>query len=52
MADIRVLPCDEGVATIILDRSHKRNALSVALREEVIDALEDLRSDDSVAASW
>ncbi len=49
MADIRVLPCDEGVATIILDRSHKRNALSIALREEVIDALERLRSDDSVS---
>ena len=49
MADIRVLPCDEGVATIILDRSHKKNALSIALREEVIDALERLRSDDSVS---
>ena len=49
MTDIRVLPCDEGVVTIILDRSHKKNALSIALREEVIDALELLRSDDSVS---
>ena len=49
MADIRVLPCDEGVVTIILDRPHKKNALSIALREEVIDALERLRSEDSVS---
>ena len=49
MADIRVLPCDEGVATIVLDRPHKKNALSIALREEMIDALERLRSDDSVS---
>ena len=49
MANIRVSPSEDGVATITLDRSHKKNALSVALREEVLDALEDLRSDDSVS---
>jgi len=49
MANIRVSPCEEGVATLTLDRSHKKNALSVALREEMVDALEHLRSDDSVS---
>jgi enoyl-CoA hydratase/carnithine racemase len=49
MSNIKVSPCEDGVTTIILDRSHKKNALSVALREEVIDALEHLRSDDSVS---
>jgi enoyl-CoA hydratase len=49
MANIRVSPCEDGVATITLDRSHKKNALSVALREEVLDALAHLRSDDSVS---
>ena len=48
MANIRVSPCEDGVATITLDRPEKKNALSVALRLEVIDALEHLRGDDSV----
>ena len=34
MANIRILHSEEGVATITLDRPHKKNALSVALREE------------------
>jgi enoyl-CoA hydratase/carnithine racemase len=49
MVNIRVSPCEDGVATITLDRSHKKNAISVALREEMLDALERLRSDDSVS---
>ena len=49
MANIRVSPSEDGVATITLDRSNKKNALSIALREEVIDALNHLRSDDSVS---
>jgi enoyl-CoA hydratase len=48
MANIRVSPCEDGVATITLDREEKKNALSVALRLEMIDALEHLRGDDSV----
>jgi enoyl-CoA hydratase/carnithine racemase len=48
VADIRVSRYGEGVATITLDRPHKKNALSVALREEVLHALEDFRSDDSI----
>jgi len=49
MANIRVSPSEDGVVTITLDRSNKKNALSIALREEVIDALNELRSDDSVS---
>jgi enoyl-CoA hydratase len=48
MANIRVSPCEDGVATITLDRPEKKNALSVALRLEVLDALELLHRDDSV----
>jgi len=48
MANIRVSPCEDGVATITLDREEKKNALSVALRLEMIDALEHLHGDDSV----
>ena len=48
MANIRVSPCEDGMATITLDREEKKNALSVALRLEMIDALEHLRGDDSV----
>jgi enoyl-CoA hydratase/carnithine racemase len=48
VADIRVSPCEGGVATITLDRPHKKNALSVALRDEVLHTLEDLRSNDAV----
>jgi len=49
MANIRVSHCEDGVATITLDRPRKKNALSVGLREEVLDALEHLRSDHSVS---
>jgi len=49
MANRRVSPSEDGVATITLDRSHKKNAISIALREEVLDALEHLCSDDSVS---
>jgi enoyl-CoA hydratase len=40
----------EGVATLTLDRPAKRNALSVAMREELSDALEALAVDDRVRA--
>lgn len=48
MANIRISHSEDGVATIALDRPHKKNALSVALREEMLDALEHLGADDSV----
>ncbi len=49
MANIRLSHFEDGVATITLDRPHKKNALSVALREEVLDALEHLRADVAVS---
>jgi enoyl-CoA hydratase len=49
MANIRVSSSEDGVATITLDRSIKKNALSIALREEVLGALDHLRSDESVS---
>ena len=39
---------DEGVATLTLNRPDKRNALSIALRDEVSDALDSLALDQDV----
>jgi enoyl-CoA hydratase/carnithine racemase len=38
----------EAIASITLDRPAKRNALSIALRDEVSDALEELAADTSI----
>ena len=38
----------DGVATLTLNRPEKKNALSIALRDEVSDALEALGADDAV----
>jgi enoyl-CoA hydratase/carnithine racemase len=40
----------DGVATLTLDRSAKRNALSRALRDELVARLADLEQDDGVRA--
>ena len=40
----------EGVALLTLDRPAKRNALSRALREELVARLDDLAKDDRVSA--
>jgi enoyl-CoA hydratase/carnithine racemase len=37
---IRVERADDGIVVLTLDRSEKRNALSIALRDEVSDALD------------
>ncbi len=39
---------EEAVATITLERPEKKNALSIALRDEVSDALDRLAEDESV----
>ncbi len=39
---------DDGVVWLTLNRPEKRNALSIALRDEIADALDDLATDDSV----
>ena len=51
MPNIRVTPGEDGVVIITLDRPQKKNALSVALREEMLEALEDLYSDESVCCA-
>ncbi|HUY23602.1 MAG TPA: enoyl-CoA hydratase/isomerase family protein [Acidimicrobiales bacterium] len=45
---LQVSGADEGVVTMVLDRPAKKNALSVAVREEVCDALDTLASDEQV----
>ena len=51
MPSIRISPCEDGVVTITLDRPQKKNALSVALRDEVVNALEQLHSDKSACCA-
>ncbi len=45
---ILVSEAKDAVATITLNRPQKKNALSIALRDEVSDALDALAKDDSV----
>jgi enoyl-CoA hydratase/carnithine racemase len=40
----------EGVATLTLNRTEKKNALSIALRDELSDALDALAGDNAVKA--
>jgi enoyl-CoA hydratase/carnithine racemase len=44
---LRTAP-DDGVVTLTLNRAEKKNALSIALRDELSDALDDLAGDDAV----
>jgi enoyl-CoA hydratase len=39
---------DDGVVTLMLDRPDKKNALSVALRDQISDALDTLGADPAV----
>lgn len=48
MALIHVTEPIDHVVTITLDRPEKRNALSVELRDEVSEVLDDLAADDAV----
>jgi enoyl-CoA hydratase len=43
-----ILVANDGVAVLALDRPDKRNALSRALREEIVDRLDALERDDAV----
>jgi len=43
-------PVDNGVVTLTLNRPEKRNALSIALRDEFSDALDVLAVDETVKA--
>jgi len=44
---VRTAPAD-GVATLTLNRADKKNALSIALRDELSDALDALAGDEAV----
>jgi enoyl-CoA hydratase/carnithine racemase len=46
---LRAGPAD-GVATLMLNRTEKNNTLSIALRDDVSDALDALAGDDTVKA--
>jgi len=41
-------PDERGVAVLVLDRADKKNALSIALRDEMSDALDALAADDAL----
>src|SRR5919108_3956006 len=53
MSDSLVLRtgAQDGVATLTLNRIEKKNALSIALRDELSDALDDLAGDDTVKSA-
>jgi enoyl-CoA hydratase/carnithine racemase len=46
----RTGPDPDGVAVLRLDRAEKRNALSIALRDEMSDALDRLAADEGLRA--
>jgi len=43
-----ISPVEASVVTLTLNRPEKRNALSIALRDEISDALDELADDDEV----
>jgi enoyl-CoA hydratase len=49
-APVLVVEREGAVATLTLNRRDKRNALSVALRDEISDALDTLAADDTIKA--
>ena len=48
MSLVAVEPALDGVARLTLDRAEKKNALSIALRDEMSDALDQLAADEAV----
>lgn len=48
MSELRLDRPADGVALLTLDRPERRNALSIALRDALADALDDLAADESV----
>jgi enoyl-CoA hydratase len=48
MPEFITVACADAVATVTLNRPQKRNALSIALRDEVSDALDALARDESI----
>jgi enoyl-CoA hydratase/carnithine racemase len=48
MSESTVSPVDDGVVTVTIDRPSKKNALSIAVRDELSHALDRLGADDDV----
>ncbi len=49
---VRVSEVDDGVVTVVLDRPRKKNALSIALRDELSDELDRLALNGRRSGSW
>ena len=47
---LRVEQDDNGVGRIVLDRPEARNALTIEMRDGIIDAVREFRADPSVRA--
>lgn len=50
MADIAYCEVEDGIATLIMNRPEKLNAISYALADRMLDLLDDLESDAAVRA--
>ncbi len=48
MSFIHISESDGGITTVVLDRPEKKNALSIALRDELTTALDRITDDESV----
>jgi 2-(1,2-epoxy-1,2-dihydrophenyl)acetyl-CoA isomerase len=49
-AELRVEKDADGVGHIVLDRPDAKNALTIAMRDGIVDALRDIRADPAVRA--
>jgi methylglutaconyl-CoA hydratase len=47
--DVKTITIDDGVAVVTLNRPHAMNALSIQLRDEIIQAARDLDGNDQVS---
>ena len=48
MSHLSVAGPDDGIAVLTIDRAEKKNALSIAVRDEMSDALDRLAADENV----
>ena len=50
MNGLRVEKDDDGVGRIVLDRPDAKNALTIEMRDAIVDAVRSARADDNVRA--
>ena len=48
MTELRVERGDDGVGRIVLDRPEAKNALTIAMRDGIVDAVRDFRTDPAI----